>query len=151
MGAKYAPSVANLVLAKWETENIYYKWPEMALYKRYIDDIILFWEGTIKVSKHFLKQLDRIDYDLGFTGEWSADQVNFLDLVLFKVEGKIHAKTHFKDTDQNNYIPTTSYHHKKWIYNTLSSQYSRIRRNCVLESDYINQTNINRKIFGQEF
>lgn len=41
MGAKYTPSVANIFLSKWEQEEIYEKSrPDIALYKRYIDDVI---------------------------------------------------------------------------------------------------------------
>lgn len=29
MGAKYAPIMANFVIAKWEEENIYKKWPQL--------------------------------------------------------------------------------------------------------------------------
>lgn len=47
MGDCYAPSVANLVLNKWEQENIYgQEWQGLTFYKRYIDDIVLLWEGS---------------------------------------------------------------------------------------------------------
>lgn len=134
MGAKYAPSVANLVLAKWEEEKIYHWWPEMSLYKRYIDYILLIWEGPQDGLINFLKQLNNSEYGLSFTGEWSMDQIHFLDL--FRMEGKIYTKTYFKDTDHNSYISMTSCHHHRWIYNTQSSQFTRIRRNCVVDSDY---------------
>lgn len=86
---------------------------EVVLYKRYIDDIILIWEGPSANVESFLERLDHNYYDLGFTGEWSLDQVKFLDIILFKKEGKILTKTYFKDTARNCYIPTTSCHHKK--------------------------------------
>lgn len=46
MGAKYAPSVANIFLSKWEHEEIFGK-PRINLqiYKRYIDDVIIVWIG----------------------------------------------------------------------------------------------------------
>lgn len=44
MGARYAHSVANLVLNKWEQENIYrQEWQGLTFFKRYIDNIILLW------------------------------------------------------------------------------------------------------------
>lgn len=47
MGLRYAPSMANIVLNKWEQETIHQKkWKELTFYKRYIDDIILLWEGS---------------------------------------------------------------------------------------------------------
>ena len=42
MGARYALSVANLVLNKWEQEQIHkHEWEGLKLYKSYIDDIVL--------------------------------------------------------------------------------------------------------------
>lgn len=47
MGAKYAPSVANILMSQWEEISIYGKTiPEVSLYKRYIDDIIKLWDGS---------------------------------------------------------------------------------------------------------
>lgn len=46
MGAKYAPSVANIFMTKWEEEAIYSDVPEnVILYKRFIDDCIVIWKG----------------------------------------------------------------------------------------------------------
>lgn len=75
-----------------------------------------------------------------FTGEYSNKQINFLELTLFKLNEKIGMKTNFKETDRNSFIPTNSCHHRRWIYNTPSSQFAKIRRNCLLDSDYFNQT-----------
>lgn len=72
----------------------------MAQYKRYIDYILLIWEGPQEGLRDFLERLNLNDYGL-------------LELVLFKMEGKINMKTYFKETDQNSYIPTMSCHHKK--------------------------------------
>lgn len=46
MGAKYAPSVANIFMASWEEDAIYSDMPEnLILYKRFIDDCIVIWKG----------------------------------------------------------------------------------------------------------
>lgn len=46
MGAKFAPSVANAFMAQWEDQSIYENTPaELTLYKRYIDDGIIVWNG----------------------------------------------------------------------------------------------------------
>lgn len=46
MGAKYAPSVANLYMAEWEEDALYSRKPQqLLLFKRYIDDIIVIWAG----------------------------------------------------------------------------------------------------------
>lgn len=42
MGAKYAPSVANLFMAKWEEDVIYARLrPKLSTWACYIDDILL--------------------------------------------------------------------------------------------------------------
>ena len=47
MGAKFAPSVANAFMAQWEEVAVYMDMPaELTLYKRYIDDIIIVWNGN---------------------------------------------------------------------------------------------------------
>lgn len=47
MGAKYAPSVAHIFLNKLEDEAIYGEiWPDLRVYRRYIDNILLVWQGT---------------------------------------------------------------------------------------------------------
>lgn len=44
MGAKYAPSVANLFMSYWEKDAIFSgNIPQLKFYKRYIDDIIIIW------------------------------------------------------------------------------------------------------------
>lgn len=46
MGAKYAPSVANLFLAEWEEDALYNKKPQqLFLFKSCINDIIVIWAG----------------------------------------------------------------------------------------------------------
>ena len=47
MGAKYAPSLANLFMAKWEEDVVCVEVrPQIVLWARYIDDILLLWDGT---------------------------------------------------------------------------------------------------------
>lgn len=46
MGAKYAPSVANAFMAQWEEEAVHNNTPcQLELYKRFIDDVIIIWNG----------------------------------------------------------------------------------------------------------
>lgn len=47
MGACYAPSIASIYLNKWEEKHIFTnQWPQLKMYKRYIDDIFVIWEGS---------------------------------------------------------------------------------------------------------
>lgn len=58
MGARYAPSVANLLMNLWEEEYIYKKIPQLKLYRRYIDDLVILWDGTVDTFQQFLQELD---------------------------------------------------------------------------------------------
>lgn len=54
MGVKFAPSMANLFMAKWEEELVFRDLPpELVLYKRYIDDLIVIWTGDVESLTHF--------------------------------------------------------------------------------------------------
>lgn len=57
MGARFAPSVANLFMALWEEESIFQERPsQLKCYKRYIDDLIMIWEGeTVSLEAFMLK------------------------------------------------------------------------------------------------
>lgn len=49
MGAKYAPSLANIFMAKWEEKEVYLNTPtQLIMYQRFIDDCIIIWSGDKK-------------------------------------------------------------------------------------------------------
>lgn len=143
MGARYAPSVANITLNKWESETIFKNRPHsLLLYKRYIDDVMILWEGTKESFNKFLESMNMNKYNLKFTAEYSLATVNYLDLTLFKQGDHISTKTFFKETDRNAYVPTHSCHHPQWIGAVPKGQYMRIRRNCANILDYFTQAAI---------
>lgn len=59
-------------------------------------------------------------------------------------------RTHFKNTDRNSYIPTSSGHHPKWIRGILKGQLKRIKRNCDQQEDYDIQSDMLLKLFAQK-
>lgn len=57
MGAKYAPSVANLFMSHWEKDAIFSGGiSELKFYKQHIDNIIIIWAGTQDSFLQFLKK-----------------------------------------------------------------------------------------------
>lgn len=59
MGAKYAPTVANIFMSKWESEEIYGRnIPRLKIYRRYINDIFFIWEGSEDTLKEFLQYIN---------------------------------------------------------------------------------------------
>lgn len=140
MGAKYAPSVANLFMDMLEERYIYgISRPEIKFYRRYIDDIIIVWEGSSESFLDFLDELNQNDYGISFTGKSNPDVIDYLDLQILKQGGELFTKTFFKVTDRNGYIPTSSCHHPKWKENIPKGQLLRIRRNCRNIEDFRDQ------------
>lgn len=59
MGNKYAPSVANIFLNKWEEEEIFRRcWLHIQAYKRFLDNILIVWKGS-------QQELDKIVQHIG--------------------------------------------------------------------------------------
>lgn len=57
MGATFAPSLANLFMARWEKEVIDTDPPrELRLWRRYIDDVLLLWDGNLPSLEAFFFQ-----------------------------------------------------------------------------------------------
>lgn len=59
MGAKFEPSLANLFIDKWK-EDVFYalKRPELVLWARYIDDILLLWRRDFESLDAFMTILN---------------------------------------------------------------------------------------------
>lgn len=151
MGARYVPSVANIVLNKWEQETIFNNGNQaLTFYKRYIDDGILLWEGSQGDLQSFLQQIIINNYGLKFTAEWSISSINYLDLTLTRYQDKIGIRTFFKETDRNGFVPTQSCHHPQWLGVIPKRQYMRIRRNCDNLDDFHNQAQIQTDKFQEK-
>ncbi|XP_040178228.1 uncharacterized protein LOC120910536 [Rana temporaria] len=140
MGAKFAPSVANAFMAQWEEGSIYADIPmELTLYKRYIDDILIVWNGTQPALEKFLSKLNQNDKNITLTWNISDTMVNFLDLDISIVDNTLVTKTHFKNIDTNSYLSVKSCHHKSWLFNIPKGQLTRLKRNCTYQEDYEKQ------------
>lgn len=73
--------------------------PEVTLYKIYIDDMVIVWRGSKNSWKNFLEEINNNVYDVSFTGGWDYNQMNFLDLVLYKQADQHYTCTYFKEMD----------------------------------------------------
>lgn len=73
MGAKFAPSVANLYMAKWEEEGVLLcPDPRIILYKRFIDYLIIVWNGAISNVENLFLSLNHNDRNIRLTWEANA-------------------------------------------------------------------------------
>ncbi|KAM9325141.1 NACHT, LRR and PYD domains-containing protein 3-like [Gastrophryne carolinensis] len=140
MGAKFAPSLANLFMGLWELIHIYEKgYTCLKVWKRYIDDCLIIWEGDEESFLDFFNSLNENNWGISFTFEKSMEKVHFLDLEISKRGGELVTKTFFKETDRNAYVPISSCHHPNWLKNIPKSQFIGVRRNCKEDEDYNKQ------------
>lgn len=103
MGAKFAPSMANLFMAKWEEDVIYsIRRLKLVLWRRYIDDVLLIWDGDQSSLDRFMIDLNNNDRSIRLQHESSGVEVHFLDLKIRVVEGLIITSTSFKETDRTD-------------------------------------------------
>lgn len=132
MGARYAPSVANIVLNKWEHEMIFrHRHDSLKFYKGYIDDVIIFWEGTESDLHLYIAHMNQNKYGLKFSAEVSNVSINYLDLTIRKNGVRFETLTFFKPTDRNGFVPTSSCHHPQWLGTIPKGQYIILKRNSV--------------------
>lgn len=127
----------------WEEEYICSKKiPQLKFYRRYIEDLIVLWDGTPEAFEEFLQTLNINRYGLTFPGKWNNHKIDYLDLEIFKRDEGLHTRTFFKATDRNGYMPMSSCHHPQWKGNIPKGQLLRIRRNCNTIEDFSIQVDL---------
>lgn len=138
MGAKYAPRLANLFMVKWEEDAIYtHYWPELALWDRFIDDILLLWNGSFESLQLFMESLKINDWGIVLNYEASLNEINFLDLKISLKEVCFITSTYFKSTDRNSFIPLDSCHHHSLLKSVPCSQFIHLRYNCTKVEEFM--------------
>jgi hypothetical protein len=119
MGTNCLPQAAQLYLAvKWEgpiRQRLGAAFP--ALYKRFIDDGVIVFEGSHAALMEFIACLQNELPNIRITYSFSRVQVEFMDLIVFKsgpagVDGQtLRVRTHQKPLNRYLYIPWHSFHH----------------------------------------
>ena len=95
---------------------------------RYVDDIFFLWKK--RKLKEFIEHLNEKHPTIKFTAEWSQTSINFLDVTVSLIGGKINTDLYVKPTDSHQYLHSSSchpYHCKKGI---PYSQALRLNRIC---------------------
>lgn len=125
MGAKYAPSLANLFMAQWEEIIYALKRPELVLWARYIANILLLWKGDFKSLQGFMSILNDNNCGISLSYEISQTYIHFLDLEISvnNTMDDLAFTTYFKPTNRNGYIPVDSCHHDQWLKSIPHGQF----------------------------
>lgn len=94
MGAKFAPSMAHLFMAKWTEDVVLHDRPsQLIMWKRFIDDILCIWDGDAESVATLLSFLNNNNRGIILSYEASLTQIHFLDLVITIEDGKIATST----------------------------------------------------------
>jgi hypothetical protein len=129
MGTNCMPPAAQLYLArKWETKakamwaERFPDKPFPDVFRRFIDDGFVIFEGSEQDMLDFLDVLNTVMDNIKITFHYSRFEVEFLDVVIYKcmedalltgADGtvRLKVKTHQKALNKYLYIPYNSYHH----------------------------------------
>ncbi|XP_069493449.1 uncharacterized protein [Ambystoma mexicanum] len=141
MGAKYAPSYANLYMGHFEIE---FAWQHQSFthlnniifWARYIDDIFLIWNGPLTAFKDYFNYLNHNTYNLKLTTEYSQTSINFLDITFYIDNNTICTTLYTKPTSVNSLLHASSSHPKHIIYNIPYGEILRVKRNCSKTDDF---------------
>lgn len=154
MGARFAPSYANIFMGFWEEHFIWKNNPfgaNLVLYARYIDDILIIWDGSDPSLQSFLEHCKNNPFGIEFTHVLDEKCLVFLDLELQSdQDGNIFSKTHFKPSGGNSYLHAKSNHHPRWIQNVPFGQFCRLRRTCTKKEDYLEQSKLLMQKFSEK-
>ena len=112
MGTPFAVTATNAFMYYHERDIIELYSRNLTLYKRFIDDIFVIWEGPRETLLQFLSAINTKDERIKITYEISDSKISFLDLLLFKdpAYNKLQYSTFQKPLNKYLYIPYESFH-----------------------------------------
>ena len=116
MGTKCAPPFANLFLGSLE-EQALESWsgPSPLLWLRFLDDVLMLWEGDDEQLSTFVQHLNNQMRAINFTMSKSQESITFLDLELYKDHrfrhsGILDTKLYKKPSNLQNFLHFSSCH-----------------------------------------
>lgn len=137
----------------WEEHYISHNNPyssHIVFFGRYIDDLIVIWDGPIDSITSFVDHCNHNPHGLSFTHVSDPNCLAFLDLELSHVDESIIAKNYIKPTAGNSFLHYKSCHYLKWTNNIPKGQFFRLRQNCTLDTDYDTQSILLKKKFADK-
>jgi hypothetical protein len=118
-GTTLAPTYANFVMGFLET-NLY----NLVLEKfggeayqyvsknclRFLDDAFIMWKQYFAKISEFINILNTLNDNSNLLMKSVKKKIAFLNVSLYKENGKIHTYMYYKPTDSQDYLPFKSYH-----------------------------------------
>ncbi|XP_075208158.1 uncharacterized protein LOC142313057 [Anomaloglossus baeobatrachus] len=143
MGARCAPSYANIYLGWWEETVV----RNMAIYEkhvfrwfRYLDDVLMLWTGPWEECEEFISELNNNVFNIYLTSHLSLTTVDFLDLKLSLENSRIITDLFRKPTSTNSFLHYSSFHPGHLRNGIPKGQFLRLRRNCSHDVDFRTQS-----------
>ena len=112
MGTPFAVTAANAFMYYHERDIIELYAQHLTLYKGFIDDIFVIWDGTREILLDFFSAMNAKDERIKLTYEISDSKIPFLNLLLFKDSAShtLQYSTFQKPLNKYLYIPFESFH-----------------------------------------
>lgn len=154
MGASFAPEYACLFLGLWESEYVFnaeknrFK-DNIKLYCRFIDDILILFKGTEMDLREMHNYLNNTNKNIKLTLEHSENEINFLDLTVYRKDHQLHTTLYRKPTDRNTILHYQSYHPQHLKDNIPYGQFQRLKRICDQDEDFCEQSDRMSKRFHE--
>ena len=133
-GIKLAPPYACLGMGKFEkeafkNENVFLD--KIRLWKRFIDDVLMLFEGSKEDCDAFVSWLNSLYPGvIKFKHEFSTDGVEFLDLKIILEGGKIQTNLYIKPSNLQLYLDYFSNHPQPCKEGLVYGQALRILERC---------------------
>ena len=118
-GTPVAPTYVNLTMGFLEIQ-LYKKVKEkygegvekyvIKHWKRFLDDGQIMWKKSFGEISEFIEILNGLDENIQFTYECSEVGLPYLNLFIYKDNGKLLTDIYYKDTDSHEYLPNSSCH-----------------------------------------
>ena len=145
MGRDYAPSFANIFMAKWEKQALEKCPLKPKIYLRFLDDIFIVWEHGKDEFQTFFDTLNSHHPNIKLKATIDQNSVDFLDTTIFKnpTDGKsLLSKVFFKPTDTHQLLHKNSFHPKHTFSGIIKSQILRFYKISSLKQDFDHSCNV---------
>lgn len=143
MGSKMSPNFSSLYVASFENEfvlnqrNPFYF--NIKLWRRYVDDIFVIFEGSIQSLMDFYNYLNSSHQHLKFSLNHSVSAISFLDIMIRREDNRLITDLYRKETDKCSFLHANSFHPPHMKKSLPISQFNRVKRICTKQMDYVKQ------------
>ena len=141
MGKKYAPALANIYMAEYDTLLTTHAGINLMNYYRYLDDLFGTWDGTRDELLTIFNQLNDIIPGITITPTIHDSHIDFLDTTIYKQTFNntttLRTTIYFKPTATHQLLHKDSFHPEHTHKGVLKSQLIRFGRICsnILQYD----------------